>query len=186
MNRFIIFDTPLSGLKVIERRKTQDSRGSLSRIFCNQELSSCGWQMPIAQINHTCTRSKGIIRGMHFQRPPHSEMKLVTCLQGEIWDIAVDIRAESPTFLQWHSVFLSADNLLSLMIPKGFAHGFQTITDDVELLYCHSASYHEKAEAGLNPLDPRLSIEWPVVVTEISSRDKSHPFIHDDFKGVCL
>lgn len=184
MNRFSISHTPLKGLKEIQRRPLQDSRGFLSRLFCSEELALCGWHTAIAQINHTFTVRKGSIRGMHYQSPPYCEMKLVTCLKGKIWDVAVDIRSESPTFLQYHGVLLSAENNLSLLIPEGFAHGFQTLTDKVELLYCHSAAYNKNSEAGLNPLDPGLMIDWLVPVTEISDRDKAHPLISKDFKGI--
>jgi len=186
MNRFTLTKTPLSELKIIRRQQLVDSRGFFSRLFCSNDFALCGWKTPIAQINHTFTGSKGTIRGMHFQYPPHLEQKVVTCLRGEVWDVVIDIRAESPTFLQWHGVLLSQDNLLSLFIPKGFAHGFQTITNDVELLYYHSTAYNAESEGGLNPQDTKLMIDWPVTITEISERDKTHPNIHDDFKGVSI
>jgi dTDP-4-dehydrorhamnose 3,5-epimerase len=185
MNRFQITKTPLTGLLEIQRQKLADSRGFLSRLFCAEELAAFGWTKPIAQINHTATICKGTIRGMHFQQQPHSEMKLVSCLRGEVWDVAVDLRAGSLTFLHWHAACLSAENCLALLIPEGFAHGFQTLSDDVELLYCHSAAYAAGSECGLNPRDPKLSIGWPLPVTEISERDQSHLFIPLDFKGVC-
>ena len=105
-----------------------DARGFLSRLFCAEELRAAGWTGPIAQINHTHTARKGTVRGMHFQYPPHAEMKLVSCLRGEVWDVAVDIRAGSQTFLRWHAEILSADNGRALLIPQGFAHGFQALT----------------------------------------------------------
>ena len=184
MSRFSITDTQLPGLKEIKRKPLQDSRGFLSRIFCNEDLAACGWNTAIAQINHTLTVCKGSIRGMHFQSPPHCEMKLLTCLNGEIWDVCIDIRSNSATFLQYHGVLLSAENNLSLLIPEGFAHGFQTLTNNVELLYCHSTAYNAAAEAGLNPQDPKLMIDWPLPVTEISDRDKAHSLISLDFKGI--
>jgi dTDP-4-dehydrorhamnose 3,5-epimerase len=177
MNRFAVNDLPLEGLKLIARLRIGDSRGFLSRLFCAEELAAAGWVKPIAQINHTYTAMRGTVRGMHFQRPPHAEMKLVTCIRGEIWDVAVDVRAGSPSFLHWHAERLSADNGRALLIPEGFAHGFQALTDDVELLYCHSAVYSASAEAGLNPLDARLAITWPLSITELSARDAAHPLI---------
>lgn len=185
MSRFLISDTPLAGLKVIERQQLTDARGFLARIFCAEEFAAIGWQQPIAQINHTSTARQGTVRGMHFQHPPHAEMKLVSCLRGEIWDVAVDIRPGSPTFLHWYGAVLSAANCRALLIPEGFAHGFQTLTDAAELLYCHSAAYVAGFEGGLNPQDPELAIDWPLPVTELSDRDKSHPLIHNGFKGVC-
>lgn len=184
MNRFEITQLPLAGLKRLLGQRLGDQRGFLSRLFCAQELIAAGWSKSIAQINHTYTAKKGAVRGMHFQKPPHAEMKLVSCIRGEVWDIAVDLRASSPTFLQWHAEYLSADNNCAMLIPEGFAHGFQALSDDVEMLYCHSEAYTASAEAGLNPNDQRLAIVWPLTITEISSRDMGHPLITDEFKGV--
>ncbi len=184
MNRFTVTDLPLSGLKLVERQRLGDSRGFLSRLFCAEELSAAGWIKPIAQINHTYTARRGTVRGMHFQHPPHIEMKLVSCIAGEVWEVAVDVRAGSPTFLRWHAERLSAENGRALMIPEGFAHGFQALTDDVELLYCHSAAYSSSAEGGLNPLDEHLAIAWPQSITELSARDAGHPLIETGFEGV--
>lgn len=186
MNRFTVTDLPLAGLRLVERQRLGDSRGFLSRLFCAEELAAAGWVKPIAQINHTCTARRGTVRGMHFQCPPHAEMKLVSCIRGEVWDVAVDVRAGSPTFLHWHAERLSLDNGRALLIPEGFAHGFQALTDDVGLLYCHSAAYSPSAEAGLNPQDARLAITWPLAITELSARDAGHPLIGTGFEGVRL
>jgi dTDP-4-dehydrorhamnose 3,5-epimerase len=121
---------------------------------------------------------------MHFQMSPHAEAKLVTCLSGAIWDVAVDIRARSPTFGRWHAVELSEDNAVSFLIPEGFAHGFQALSDNVQMLYCHSEAYAPDAEGGLNPLDPRLDITWPLAIAELSRRDQNHPLLSDTFRGV--
>lgn len=186
MSRLAVSDLPLAGLKRIGRQRLGDSRGFLSRLFCAEELAAAGWAKSIAQINHTLTANRGTVRGMHFQRPPHAEMKLVTCIRGEVWDVAVDLRAGSPTFLQWYAEHLSAGNSRALLIPEGFAHGFQALTDDVDLLYCHSAAYAATAEAGLNPCDLRLAIAWPLSITELSARDKGHSLIDGGFEGVIL
>jgi dTDP-4-dehydrorhamnose 3,5-epimerase len=186
MSRFIITETKLSGLKIVERRCIGDSRGFFSRLFCAEELATLGWVKPIAQINHTCTKTKGTVRGMHYQHPPHAEIKLVTCLQGEVFDVGVDLRSGSPTFLQWVGVHLSADNRRAFLIPEGFAHGFQTLTDDVELLYCHSAAYEPSSEDGINPQDARLNIVWPLSITELSQRDASHLALTETYAGVTL
>jgi dTDP-4-dehydrorhamnose 3,5-epimerase len=114
---------------------------------------------------------------MHFQHPPHAEMKLVSCIHGEVWDVAVDTRPDSETFLQWHAERLSADNGHALLLPEGFAHGFQALSNDVELLYCHSAAYAPEAEAGLNPKDPVLAITWPLQIAEISTKDAQYPMV---------
>jgi dTDP-4-dehydrorhamnose 3,5-epimerase len=184
MSRFAVHRLPLEGLMRVARRRVGDSRGSLARLFCSGELSEAGWIKPIAQINHTRTARCGTVRGLHFQRQPHAEMKLVSCLRGRVWDVAVDLRPNSPTYLRWHAEELSDDNGHALLIPEGFAHGFQSLSDDVEMLYCHSEAYAPEVESGLNPLDPKLALAWPLVVTEISAKDSSHPFLTPDFKGV--
>lgn len=186
MNRFTVTALPLEGLKVIERQKLGDSRGFLTRIFCTEELAAAGWTKAIAQLNLTHTAKRGTVRGMHFQLPPHAEMKLVSCIRGEILDVAVDLRSGSSTFLSWHAERLSADNGRALLIPEGFAHGFQTLSDDVELLYCHSDFYNREAEAGFNLLDERLAIPWPLRIVEISTRDAHHPVISTQYEGVRL
>jgi dTDP-4-dehydrorhamnose 3,5-epimerase len=182
--RFEIKDTPLPDLKVLLRKPIGDSRGYLERLFCVEELNVLIKNRMIRQINHTLTQHKGSVRGLHFQNPPHAEFKLVTCLRGEVFDVAVDLRPESPTFLKWHAEYLSDNNWKTLAIPEGFAHGFQTITDNCELLYFHTASYHAEAEAGLNALDEHLDIAWPLPITERSTRDQDHPMIDSMFKGV--
>jgi dTDP-4-dehydrorhamnose 3,5-epimerase len=186
MSRFRIIDLPLPGLKRVERLIGGDVRGFLSRLFCNEELRVAGWHTPIAQVNHTLTTRKGTVRGMHFQHAPYAEIKLVNCLHGEIWDVALDLRIESPTYLCWHAERLSSSNHSALLIPAGFAHGFQALSDDVELLYCHSEPYTPGVEAGLNPLDPRLAIAWPLPVMALSAKDSSLPMINSDFQGVRL
>jgi dTDP-4-dehydrorhamnose 3,5-epimerase len=186
MSRLRITDLAVPGLKCVERQPLGDARGFLARLFCADELAHAGWTKPIVQINHTYTAKCGTVRGMHFQRPPYSEMKLVTCLRGRVWDVAIDLRAGSETFLRWQALELSADNHQALLIPEGFAHGFQTLSDDVELLYCHSAAYNSQAEAGLNPHDSALAIDWPLEVVELSERDARHPMITRDFVGLVL
>ena len=186
MSRFTILDTPIADLKIVKRQQLGDNRGFFSRLFCAEELAVVGWHKPIAQINQTLTQKQGTIRGMHFQRPPYVEMKLVSCLRGAVWDVVVDLRAASPTFLQWHAEELSAANHLALLIPEGFAHGFQALSADCELIYLHSRAYTPTAEAGLNPQDPMLSIIWPLAITELSARDAQHPMVDHQFKGMTL
>lgn len=186
MNRFTPSRTPIPGLWLVERQVAEDPRGSFSRLFCAEELGAAGWHTGIAQINHTCTASKGTVRGMHFQKPPHAETKQVTCLRGAVWDVVVDVRRESPAFLRWHAERLSADNHRSFVIPPGCAHGFQALTDDAELLYFHSAAYAPSHEAGLDPRDAKLAISWPLPVVGLSARDQAHPAITSGFEGVKL
>lgn len=184
MSRFTISELPIAGLRTVVRRRLGDERGFLARIFCPTELAAAGWRGPVAQLNHTGTARRGTVRGMHFQRPPHQEIKLVSCLHGSVWDVAVDLRAGSPTFLRWHAVELSADNATALLIPEGCAHGFQALTDNAELLYCHSAPYVPEADAGLRATDPRLAIDWPLPVAGLSPRDREHPLLTPDHPGL--
>lgn len=184
MSRFEVINTSLEYLKVIQRKPIGDSRGFLSRLFCAESFEKFGFDKCINQINHTLTKNKGTIRGMHYQNPPHAEMKLVSCLHGEVFDVAVDLRKDSPTFLHWYAEVLSADNHRSLLIPEGFAHGFQTLTYDCEMLYLHSAPYVKEAEGALNAMDPTLAIDWPLPVSDMSEKDRSHPTIENSFKGI--
>lgn len=184
MDRIIFEDTSLPDLKLIKRNPIADKRGFLQRMYCQEILSSAGIAEPLAQINLTLTHAIGAIRGMHFQHPPYSETKIVTCLRGRVFDVAVDLRKDSPTFLQWHAEILSPELCNSFLIPKGFAHGFQTLSNDCELLYFHTASYHQPAEGGLSPTDPLLNIKWPLAISEISDRDSHHPFLTAEFKGL--
>ena len=177
MSRFSRLSTPLAGLTVIERKQMGDERGFFSRFFCRDELRDFGADGTISQINHTLTRAKGTIRGMHFQRPPHDEAKFVSCLAGAVFDVAVDIRPDSPTYLQWHGEILSGENARSMMISRGFAHGFQTLSENCELVYLHDKPYAPDAEGGLNPLDPRLALSWPLEVAQMSERDRAFAFI---------
>jgi len=186
MSRLAITDLPLAGLKLVERQSLSDNRGFLSRLFRAEELASCGWQKPIAQINYTLTAKRGTVRGLHFQFPPHAEMKFVSCLRGRIWDVAVDLRRGSDTILRWHAEELSADNQRALLIPEGFAHGYQALTDDVEVLYCHSAAFHDDAQGVVNPRDLKLAIEWPLEITVLSDKDAHHPMINQDFAGLVV
>lgn len=186
MSRFQLSLLPLHGVVRVDRQRLGDSRGYLSRFFCADELRQAGWHKRVAQVNHTYTARRGVVRGMHFQRPPFAEMKLVSCLRGAVWDVAVDLRIGSPTFLRWHAELLSAENGRALLIPEGCAHGFQAQTDDVELLYLHSEPYTAEAEGGLHPLDPLLGISWPLDITELSERDQRHAFAGPEFTGLEL
>lgn len=181
--RFSVYETSLQGLVRIQRQKIGDERGFIERLFCSDELSDL-FPNGIAQVNHSMSKSQGTVRGLHFQYPPFSEKKLVSCIRGKVLDIAVDIREGSPTFLQWHTEVLSDENCSSLVIPEGFAHGFQTLTDNCELLYLHSCTYQPDAEGALNILDPRLSISLPLEVSCMSDKDKQHAMIDADFKGI--
>ena len=184
MSRFSFTNLSLNGLNRIESWPVEDSRGSFVRMFCSEELKAIGWDKPITQVNLTCTKFKGTVRGLHFQRQPYAEMKLVSCTHGEVWDVVVDLRANSKTFLQWHAEILSRKNGYSLLIPEGFAHGFQALTDEVQMLYFHSERYDPSSEGGLNPNDPLLNISWPLGITQLSSRDQAHPVLNSEFTGI--
>lgn len=183
--RFSVQSTPLAGLMRIERQRMNDPRGSFSRLFCSQELQAAGFDAPIAQVNHTVTSRQGAVRGLHYQSPPYAEIKFVSCVRGQVFDVAVDLRRNSPTFLQWHAQRLSADNMVSLLIPSGFAHGFQVLSDGgAELLYLHSCVHAPEAEGGFNPQDPRIGVEWPLPIVDLSARDAALPLVDDRFDGL--
>jgi dTDP-4-dehydrorhamnose 3,5-epimerase len=183
-NRLDILDTPIQGLKLIQRKPLADDRGYLERMFCSEELRTIIPDKTLAQINRTLTLKSGVVRGMHFQYSPHAETKFVSCLRGEVFDVAVDLRQGSPTFLRWHSEVLSGDNRKTLVIPDGFAHGFQTLTADCEMLYFHTDAYRAECEGGVNAFDPHLAISWPLHITERSARDIAHPNLTNDFTGL--
>ena len=184
MSSLIIENTNIEGLQTIQRNPVGDERGYFERLFCVQELKTLLGRRSIVQINHSLTDKIGSVRGMHFQHPPHDEMKLVACLSGEVFDVAIDLRRGSPTFLEWHSEILSEKNHRTLCIPEGFAHGFQSLTAGCKLIYLHTAAYEIKAEAGLNVLDPSLAINWPLPITECSVRDQGHAPLQSDFLGL--
>jgi dTDP-4-dehydrorhamnose 3,5-epimerase len=135
-------------------------------------------------MNHSFTKQKATIRGMHYQLPPFSEIKLVRCIAGAVYDVIIDLRKDSTTFLQWFGVELSAQNKKMIYIPQGFAHGFQALSDDCELIYHHSQFYTPGAEGGIKYDDKRVSINWPLTVTSISERDNQHPLLDKNFKGI--
>lgn len=178
--RFDFIETGLAGLTVVQRRPVEDARGYLERLYG----SGIFGDRQIVQINRTLTASRGTVRGMHFQYPPHADTKLVTCLRGRVFDVAVDLRRGSPTFLHWHAEVLDGTGHRSLLIPDGFAHGFQTLCGDCEMLYLHTAPYEPSAEGALNALDPALHIDWPEPVTVMSDRDRAHPHLDERFEGL--
>lgn len=176
--------TPLSGLWQVQRRRLTDPRGYFSRFFCANEMAELGWARPVAQINHTRTERVGAVRGLHFQHPPHDEDKFVSCLHGAVFDVAVDLRRGSPTFLRWYGATLTAANGCSLLIPRGFAHGFQVLEPGSELLYLHSAPFVSAAEGALHAMEARVAIDWPLPVSDLSQRDAAHPPLSEDFFGL--
>lgn len=177
-------EIPLAGAYTVDLEPFLDERGLFARTFCQNEFASIGFHKQIVQINHSLTGKTGTIRGMHYQVPPACEAKIIRCVRGNVFDVMVDIRKGSPTFLQWHGVELSKDNMRMVYIPEGFAHGFQTLTDDAELIYHHSAFYSPEDARGLRFDDPALAIEWPLPPSVVSPRDQNYPFMDKTFEGV--
>lgn len=181
----MIFDPlPLNGAFIISTKMNIDPRGAFGRLFCRKEIKTVLPEFGIAQINLSVNKSIGTLRGLHYQYPPKAEIKMVKCIKGAVYDIIVDIRKDSPNFLSWCSVDLTENNNKMVYIPKGFAHGFQVLEPDSQLLYLHSEFYTHGFEGALRYDDPRLGINWPLKISEISERDSSHKLINDEFKGV--
>ena len=180
----IFTPTKLPGSYVIDVKPFTDERGWFARFYCKNEFQEIGHTKEWVQLNHSVTNKKGSIRGMHFQKKPFGEIKMVKCIAGKIFDVIVDLRNDSSTFLQWAGIELSAENKKMLYIPEGFAHGFQCLEDNCELIYHHSEFYTPEAEAGIRYDDPKIKISWPLPMTMLSPRDENHPYLEENFKGV--
>ena len=176
----------IDGVVTVSSQPIEDDRGSLHRLFCKKELAGVIAERQIVQINHTVTKKKGAVRGFHFQYAPHAEMKMIRCTRGAIWDVAVDLRQGSSTFLQWFAQEITPENSKMMVIPEGVAHGFQVLEDNSELVYLHTDFYTPDAEAGVNIQDPKLAVDWPLEIKDLSQRDRDHPFLSDDYAGVIL
>ena len=180
----IFTETILKGSFIIDLNIFEDERGWFSRTFCKEDFNNIGHTKEWLQLNHSFTKQKGTIRGMHFQLPPFGEVKMVRCIAGAVFDVIVDLRKDSPTFLKWIGVELSAINKKMIYIPEGFAHGFQSLTNDCELIYHHTEFYKPNVESGVKYDDPKFNIDWPLALTNISERDKQHDFLKDNFIGI--
>ena len=178
----IIEQTNIKGLYIINNDVHMDNRGTFTRIFCLNELKDILGQRKIVQSNLSMTKDKGTIRGLHLQLGDASEMKIIRCIKGAAYDIAVDLRENSKTFLSWHAEELTEQNNKTIIIPEGFAHGFQTLQDDTELMYMTTSFYNKSAEAGIHYSDTTINIDWPLEVTTISDRDKNLPH-YDEYQG---
>jgi dTDP-4-dehydrorhamnose 3,5-epimerase len=176
--------SPLKGSYIVQPEPIRDERGWFARTYCANEFERIGHGKSWVQMNHSYTTKKGTVRGLHYQLPPHKEIKLVRCVRGKVFDVIIDLRKGSDTFLQWFGTNLSDKNLDMLYIPEGFAHGFQTLTDDCELLYQHSEYYTPGAEGGIRYNDPAVNIQWPLEITNMSERDLHHPLLTENFKGI--
>ena len=170
-----ILPTGLQGVFRVELEQLQDERGFFARTFCAREFAAAGLNVNVAQGNVTISTRRGTLRGLHFQRPPHAEAKLVRCVQGAIYDVVVDIRRESDTFGRWEAFVLTAENFLSLYIAEGFAHGFQTLTANAQVLYNMSEFYQPESGGGIRWDDSTLAITWPIPGPVISARDAAWP-----------
>lgn len=177
-------ETSLKGAYVIDLEPIGDNRGTFMRTFCKREFATIGLTKEFVQMNHSVNRQRGTVRGLHYQAPPSCETKLIRCVRGAVFDVVLDLRKDSPTFLRWTGVELTADNRRMILIPEGCAHGFQTLADDSELLYHHTMYYTPADDRGIRYNDPRVNISFPLPVAAISERDARHPLLNDDFEGV--
>lgn len=188
-----ISETKISGVFTVKSDVHADARGEFSRLYCKKELSSFlagqsrdGKNRDIVQINRSKTVEPNTIRGLHFQIKPLAEMKFIRCLQGAVWDVALDLRKDSSTFKQWVACELTPENNLMMVVPEGVAHGFQTLKDNTELLYLHTEYYSPQHEGGVKYDDPSVNIDWPEIATGVSDRDNALPFLLENFKGLVI
>lgn len=173
----IFRETELAGVWVVELERLGDERGFFARSFCRQEFEQRGLEAHLEQCNISFNRSRGTLRGLHYQAPPHEEDKLVRCTMGSIWDVAVDLRADSPTYKCWVGKTLSAENRSMLFIPKGFAHGFVTLEENCEVFYQMSVPYHPESAQGFRWDDPAFAVAWPREPVVMSDQDRARsPF----------
>ena len=179
----IFQDTPIKGLKVIKYNKLNDERGFFLKIHNHDLFQNAGLNENIEEI-YTSQSCRSVIRGLHYQKSPFAHSKIIFCLSGSIFDVAVDLRKGSTTYGNHYSIFLKSNSYIGLYIPEGFAHGFQSLSDDVEIIYCHNKAYRPDHELALNPVDPTLKLQWPIEISEMSERDKNHRLIAKNFKGI--
>lgn len=176
--------TPLKNAYLITLEPWKDKRGFFERLFCQKTFRQTGLKKPIVQVNYSLTKKAGIVRGLHYQLPPYTEVKIVTCLVGKIFDCIVDLRKNSPTFLKWYGVILSEENQKMLYVPEGFAHGLQALADNSTTLYLNTNAFHQSHERGLHYNDPLIGIKWKLKPTEVSRKDNQRPLLKRDFKGI--
>jgi dTDP-4-dehydrorhamnose 3,5-epimerase len=180
----IYTETPLKGAYIIETEPFKDSRGLFARIFCKKEFKKIGHRKEFVQFNHSLTTQKGTVRGMHYQVPPSSEIKLIRCVRGIAYDVIIDIRRGSSTFLKHFAIELSEENMKMIYVPEGFAHGFQTLENNTQLIYHHTQFYNPEHERGIRFNDPATNINWPLDPVNITGKDKNYPLIDNNFKGI--
>ena len=173
----IFENTPIEGLYLVKPEIRFDNRGFFARTFCKKTFSEVKLEKEFVQFNHSFNIRKGTLRGMHFQLQPFAETKLIRCVEGKVLDVAVDIRKDSKTYLQHFAVELSKENAISILIPEGFAHGFQTLEDNTSLIYHHTEYYTPNVDRGILYNDPALAIKWPLPVSVISEKDTSYQLL---------
>jgi dTDP-4-dehydrorhamnose 3,5-epimerase len=171
----IFTETKLKDAYIIELKKMGDQRGFFARAWCQREFDEHGLVSQVVQANLSYNKAKGTLRGMHYQRAPYAETKLIRCIRGALYDVIIDLRPDSPTYMQWLGVELTTENHKMLYVPEGFGHGFQTLVDNTEAFYQVSEFYTPNAEGGIRYDDPAFNIEWPLEVQVISDKDKSWP-----------
>ena len=171
----IFTETKLQGAYVIEIKQITDDRGFFGRSWCQKEMEDHGLNGNVVQSNTSLSKLKGTIRGMHYQKPPYEETKLIRCTKGAIYDVIVDLRKDSPTFMQWFGIELTEDNYKMVYVPENFAHGFVTLKDNSEVTYLVTQFYTPGSEGGLRYDDPQLNIQWPIDIKVVSEKDKSQP-----------
>ncbi len=174
--------TILQGVYIVDVKPFSDDRGWFVRTFCKEDFQEIAPNLEWVQINHSWNEKVGTIRGMHYQRNPFAEAKLVRCIVGKVFDVIIDLRGDSPTFLQWTSVELSDKNRRMIYIPEGFAHGYQTLTNNAQLIYHHTSPYTPLAECGLRYNDPNIGIKWPLQTSVISRKDQHYPLIDPEIR----
>ncbi len=177
-------ETNLKGSYIVELTPFKDERGLFARTFCKKEFLQINHTKEFVQFNYSLTINKGAIRGMHYQIQPDCEIKLIRCIVGKVFDVIIDVRAGSPTFLQFFSVELSPENLNMIYVPEGFAHGFQTLENNTQLIYHHTNYYNPESEGSIRYNDPSIGINWPLEPTDISDKDKNYKLIDNTFKGI--
>ena len=180
----IFEETKLKGTYSIELEPKEDERGFFARSFCQEEFEKHGLNFRIVQSNISHNKKKGTLRGMHYQIPPHEETKIVSCIKGAIYDVIIDLRIDSPTYYQWLAVELIAENYKMLYIPKGFAHGFQTLENDTVVFYQMSEFYHPECARGMRWDDPSFDLNWPIKDIVVSERDKTFPIFKNYGKNI--
>lgn len=177
-NKFTFTETGFNGLYLIGIKPLKDERGKFARTYCKKDFAQIGFDKEFVQINFSFNFKKGTLRGMHYQVPPYEETKLIRCVSGKVFDVAVDLRKDSPTYMKWFGTELSKVNMEMILIPEGFAHGFITLEDDAELIYHHTQYFNKDADRGIRYDDPAIGISWPEEVNVISGKDKSYELLN--------